>query len=246
MSFWHDLNEAKGMLTIIPTSSLFSSSRCTTKHFPTIGLFLGIVLFIVAQIPILPPDIMAIILVATLTILTGALHIDGFADSFDAMGGGTIKQRHTILKDPRLGTFGLCAIILLLSLKIMLIIFILRHHAYALLIIFPMIGRLSVCFLPWICRPHQKNSLYGILCQNTRFTDLLYAGILPIGIMIGIGFSKGWMMSITIGISATLSIMLAIALSLWQEKRLNGITGDTCGASIETAETLFLLCALLS
>ncbi|MFX4790150.1 adenosylcobinamide-GDP ribazoletransferase, partial [Acinetobacter baumannii] len=51
-------------------------------------------------------------------LITGAFHEDGLADCFDAFGGGWSKEQIlTIMKDSRLGTYGVIGIVGALSLK---------------------------------------------------------------------------------------------------------------------------------
>jgi adenosylcobinamide-GDP ribazoletransferase len=61
----------------------------------------------------------AALAVAAMVIVTGAMAEDAFADAADGLfGGRTIEERLDIMKDSRHGTYGVCAIVLLLALRI--------------------------------------------------------------------------------------------------------------------------------
>ncbi len=82
-------------------------------HFPLVGLVLGAVLALVHRLlwPVGPLADAALVVGVSL-LATGALHEDGLADTSDALGGGSDRQRVLeILKDSRVGTFGACALL---------------------------------------------------------------------------------------------------------------------------------------
>ena len=90
------------------------------RYFPLVGLLvggIGAAVWWLAQLLWLPP--LAVLLSMAATILvTGAFHEDGWADCCDAFGGGWGKEQVLrIMKDSRLGTFGVVGIGLLLALK---------------------------------------------------------------------------------------------------------------------------------
>lgn len=90
------------------------------KYYPLIGLIIGsfnAVIFWLFQY-ILPLDISLILMMAANVLLTGAFHEDGFTDVCDSFGGGYGKDKIlTIMKDSRIGAYGVIGIVLLLFLK---------------------------------------------------------------------------------------------------------------------------------
>jgi adenosylcobinamide-GDP ribazoletransferase len=92
----------------------------SARYFPLIGAVIGAVaaaVFLAAD-GLWPRPIPAILVMAATAALTGALHEDGLADSFDALGGYDRATRLLILKDSRLGTFGVLALLGSLALQI--------------------------------------------------------------------------------------------------------------------------------
>lgn len=94
------------------------------SFFPTVGLIIGILNFIVFFILSLisHPLLSACFVVIFETILTGGLHLDGLADTFD---GFSSKEKDKdkiieIMKKPNIGVFGVISIIFLIILKIVL------------------------------------------------------------------------------------------------------------------------------
>src|SRR4051812_43396461 len=101
-------------LTIIPARSSATSPAEAALFFPLVGALIGAgagVVYLAASYPF-PPSVAAILALSFLLIVTGALHEDGLADVFDAFRAERSPQRiHAILKDSRVGTFGVLALL---------------------------------------------------------------------------------------------------------------------------------------
>src|SRR3954468_15825082 len=90
------------------------------RYFPLVGLLLGLILTLVYGLLILflPSSLVTLLLVIALLVLTGALHFDGFLDSCDGLFGyHSTERRLEIMRDSRVGTFGVAGGICLLALK---------------------------------------------------------------------------------------------------------------------------------
>ena len=89
----------------------------STLYFPIVGLLLGLIVWGIYYLLVdhVSVNVLVFIILAFLTLITGALHEDGFADVFDGFGGGYSKKRILeIMKDSRIGTFGGLALIFLI------------------------------------------------------------------------------------------------------------------------------------
>jgi len=90
------------------------------KYYAAIGLLVGAfnaLIYFLCQL-ILPIDISILISMCASVLLTGAFHEDGFTDVCDSFGGGYGKEKiMTIMKDSRIGAYGVIGVILLLLLK---------------------------------------------------------------------------------------------------------------------------------
>ena len=112
---------AVSFMTIIPITRNHDFKEddlaFSTVYFPLVGLLLGLLswgIFLTIY-PYLPLSVTVFIILAFLTLITGALHEDGLGDTFDGFGGGYTKERILeIMKDSRIGTYGSLALIFLI------------------------------------------------------------------------------------------------------------------------------------
>jgi adenosylcobinamide-GDP ribazoletransferase len=91
-----------------------------TRYFPLIGWIVGLASFVVYWLSaILFNEYIAVMFsMAAGILVTGAFHEDGFADVFDGFGGGWTKEKILdIMKDSRIGAYGVLALILLIFIK---------------------------------------------------------------------------------------------------------------------------------
>jgi adenosylcobinamide-GDP ribazoletransferase len=117
------------MLTRIPVPPRIyhehHSGKGSPKYYSWIGIIIGgvsvVTLLLTANIFSIHISVLLSILATIL--LTGAFHEDGFADVCDGFGGGWTKDKILlIMKDSRLGTFGVLGLIGMLSFKFLVII----------------------------------------------------------------------------------------------------------------------------
>lgn len=96
----------------------------SSRHFPAVGLLVGLLcagVFWLGSL-LFTPLVAAVLSTAFGIKLTGAFHEDGLADSCDGLGGGLTRERTlTIMKDSRLGTYGVLGLVSALLLKISLL-----------------------------------------------------------------------------------------------------------------------------
>jgi adenosylcobinamide-GDP ribazoletransferase len=89
---------------------------------PVVGIAVGLVgagVYALAQALHLPPLPAAVLAVAATLVVTGGLHEDGLADVADGFGGGATRERKLeIMHDSRIGTFGVCALIISFMLRV--------------------------------------------------------------------------------------------------------------------------------
>ena len=96
----------------------------SSRYFPAVGLVVGLLVgtaFALLSVWF-SPLLAALVSTALGVYITGAFHEDGFADICDGLGGGYSKARALeIMKDSRLGTFGVLGLILLVGTKVVLL-----------------------------------------------------------------------------------------------------------------------------
>lgn len=125
---WLLFQVALGTLTRIPvrhqrelnTAVLQDSGRYLPLVGALVGLFCGVVFLLACQwLPVLAASVLCVV---TGLVLTGAFHEDGLADTLDGLlGGYSIEQKLAIMKDSRVGTYGMVGLWAVLTLKVVLI-----------------------------------------------------------------------------------------------------------------------------
>jgi adenosylcobinamide-GDP ribazoletransferase len=227
---------AIGFLTRLPVPARASdgaSASSSLAWYPAVGLLIGGVLWMLSwAMAAVPPLLAAAVLLAVWVGLTGALHLDGLADSADAWVGGLGDRERTlaIMKDPRSGPMGVAALVLVLLLKFAALASLPPHHAA--LWLAPLLGRaaLTAAFFttPYVRSDGLGSALLGA-SRGASVAALLVTGVLC--------FYDG-----RHGLRA-LVVALAV-FACWRMvcmRRLGGMTGDTCGALTELMEVAVLV-----
>lgn len=210
--------------------------------FPWVGALLGVMYWGAwAGLQRLLPPVAAAALLLTLTVwITGGLHLDGLADTADGLAGGRDPQtRLAIMKDSRLGAFGVLSLIVVLLLKFAFILAGAAPGWGSHLMLFPLISRWGMVFLAYLS-PYARPE--GGLGQA------MTAGVSP-GAAAGASLSAAALSFLAAGLPGLLLLAGAGLLvwlgSLYFRTRLGGVTGDVLGATNEALEVLVLGGALL-
>jgi cobalamin 5'-phosphate synthase/cobalamin synthase len=213
-----------------------------TLFFPAVGAGIGLALAGAAHLflLVLPPIVSAVLVVATGTLLTGALHLDGLADTADGLGGGrTREDALRIMRDHAVGAYGAIALVLLLVLRIAALSELLATRAFlAPLVAGAALSRwttLPVAFVLPYARP--EGGLGASVAGQVGRVEVVGGTILAAAVALCVA---GWE-GAAFGAAAVVTSALMAALC---RRRLGGITGDTIGATIELAEVAILLLAV--
>ena len=183
------------------------------------------------------PDLTA----ATLTcvaglMITGALHEDGLADTVDGLfGGQTAERRLEIMKDSRIGTYGACALILAMLLRIEAYLVFLKLSPLPIFLLLAAAGAFSramVVDLMWATRPAKSTGLSVLAGRPTRGSTLF--AIIPSAILV---LYAGLFLRNDSGLFALAAALALTAIMRQTAMRLiGGQTGDICGATQVLAE----------
>jgi len=232
---------ALSFLTIIPSgvtqeldAGAFGKS---TKYFPVVGMIIGLMLALLYFVisPQIPEITVSMILVVALVVITRALHIDAVADTFDGLLGGRDKDSILmIMKDSRVGSFGVVAIVAIVGLKLSLLASVTVEMMIGALIAFPVIGRWSACYA-MVTQPYARagGGLGASFVEGAGRFELIWASV----ITIIIAFVALKLIAIPVLIAALAFTLVYIRLV---KKKIGGMTGDTLGALIEMAEVVAL------
>lgn len=225
-------------------------------YFPVVGAVIGLLLFVgFRAFSWLFSGIDNIYLLATLIlilelIITGGLHMDGFGDTFDGFFSYRSKDRILeIMKDPRLGTNGLLAIVVLVVLKIVAMATLIYYNLAVYLIFMPIVGRLAGVFLTYKTRPARENGMGNMFIGKCSTSALVLASLFTALSAIAIEYLIGFKTYIFIYLYLIGSMVLIFVLSRLliglSYRRIDGITGDLLGCVIEISEVVFLIYILI-
>jgi adenosylcobinamide-GDP ribazoletransferase len=202
--------------------------------YPLVGLLLGVLLGLLAwSLNGAPSMVRATVVLVAWVALTGALHLDGLADSADAWIGGLGDRERTlaIMKDPRCGPAGVVALVLLLLCKFAALAS-LPPVAWPALLLAPLLARTGLTAL-FLTTPYVRGGGLGAaLAEAPRATCVMAVSLAGIACLL-----DGW--------RGLLALVAAGAVfGLWRRasvRRLGGFTGDVAGAVAESIEAVVLL-----
>jgi len=210
------------------------------NYYPLVGLLIGIVLAVAAWALQHAPTLLGAVLLTVLwVVLTGALHLDGLADSADAWVGGLGDKEKTlrIMKDPACGPAGVVAIVSLLLLKVASLHSLIQFNTVIMIFVAPMLARTAVMLLVSFTPYVRSNGLGTALKQYAKPQLHLAIAVLVIVVLLSL-----------IGKNSLFLVMPLLAvivlLRYFFMQRLGGITGDLAGAAVEISELTVLLSLL--
>jgi adenosylcobinamide-GDP ribazoletransferase len=235
-----ELRLAVSFLTIIAAIDRRPASDETVAAsfawFPLVGFLIGVALaaedWILAHV--FAQVIRSVLIVASLVVVTGAVHLDGLADTADALGAGRDRERALdIMRDSRVGTFGASAIFFDLTLKILALSTLAGHRRYAALIVAPMLARWAMLFIVASGLPYLRSSGAGSTLLGGANAGWPARIITVFTLLIAI-LSGG-----TVALAITIAIVLA--MRIFYRRWLGGMTGDLIGACGEIVEIAILV-----
>jgi len=238
---------AQTFLTRIPTPKLSKMSEeeisSSVLYYPVIGLCLGLFLVVVAAllssfVGESAYSVVAAIIVTLWVLITGMLHLDGLADTADGWLGGQGSAEHTlkIMQNPTSGPAGIASIFLILLLKYTAVVTILQSEmSYWSLLLAPIVARgVAIALLTY--SPIAQSHGLAFELKKTVFPEIV--ALILVLIALFVYFTTNFYVILTISI-------LVYAIQHWAIVRLQGLTGDILGLSIEVTEAVFLVLAVL-
>lgn len=242
-------------LTRLPVPVIGSADTkqlaASVRYYPLVGSLIGgfgAAIFCVAHLAL--PGIVAILIaLAACLALTGALHEDGLADTFDGLGAkftetshltdgdGTDDARRTaslaVMRDSRLGTFGALALMLALGMRVATLASLEPLPLCVTLIAGGGLSRLSCIVTMQTSMYARENGIAKPIAQRLTPAGWIVSG----GTGLALLAMLFWTLAATTALCAMLGVVLGHALMrLAVERRLRGYTGDTLGAVQQTSE----------
>ena len=228
-------------ITIIPVgkADTFDPPKMI-PFFPVVGLILGMLMALFDQFAtaLWSRPVASLLDILFLAVLTGAFHLDGLGDAADGLLGQRSKEKTlTIMKDSRLGTMGLVAIVFALALKWAGIAGLDANRAL-LLIIVPAYARSGMLFGMRFLEYGRPDGGTGLDFFKTRLEWTAFWGLAaPVVLSLFLGWTAVWL---------NLSfVALTAVLIRYYKRRVGCITGDMLGAMAEIIESgLFLVISM--
>ena len=246
-------------LTIIPVKEIKDVSEKemggASAFFPLIGFIQG-TLFVISAVlflKVFPRELTNGLLVLVIIITSGGLHLDGLADTFDAIAlRGDREKKLLVMKDSTIGPVGVIAIVLALLLKFLALNSLFHYSLFTFyysLFLMPVFSRWVMVTAIFHGKSARQDGIGKIFIENTKLKELVIATLLVIGC---------WLLVVSFLLSSLFTIHYSLFLvsipvlyifslvSVWFcNKKFGGMTGDTFGAVSEISEILFLIMAVI-
>jgi adenosylcobinamide-GDP ribazoletransferase len=200
----------------------------------TVGLIGGVAYWLLFSLSC-PPVLAALLAVATAVFVTGALHEDGLADMADGFGGGTPEKRLAIMRDARVGTYGVLALILSVGLRVGAIAIMAKPTLVVAALIAAGAASRATAAALMAALPHARGDGLSVAVGRpsggaawlaTVFAVIIGLLVLPVA-------SVFWLL--------VASGLPALVIGNLARNTLGGQTGDVLGASVQVSECASLV-----
>ncbi|HJR31690.1 MAG TPA: adenosylcobinamide-GDP ribazoletransferase [Pseudomonas sp.] len=237
LPFWIALQFLSSLPIRLPGMPAPEALGRSLLFYPLVGLLFGGILWALNWLLLGTPLLLhAALLLSVWVVLSGALHLDGLADSADAwLGGyGDRERTLTIMKDPRSGPIAVVTLVLVLLLKFAALLALIEQQQSVVLIIVPLISRGALLGL-FLTTPYVRPGGLGQALAD-HLPRLAGKQVLAVSAVVCV---------LMAGLSAVWALVLATVMFVWLRqvmmRRLGGTTGDTAGALLELLEVALLV-----
>lgn len=236
-----DLFTAMSILTVFPLNRHTAASdeelARSTLFFPVVGFIIGFLLMAATQwlSPMLPPGPLAAVLLAMSMLLTGGLHLDGLADLCDGLAAGGDRERIlSVMKDSRIGAFGVMGVVIILLFKYSLFHEVIRQGWVRSFLLMGVLSRWAMVLAAFSGRYARAEGTARPFIGRIGWPWFIGSTAITVGF--------AWMMLKGPGLLALLSVVLFVLSFLYYlQWKIGGLTGDALGALNEVIEVLVLL-----
>jgi adenosylcobinamide-GDP ribazoletransferase len=233
------LRAALSFLTVLPVASSETGpgERLGRAYFPAVGAAIGAIAagaFLVAY-ALWTPLVAAAVGVGVLAAVTGALHLDGLADTADGLLGARDRARRLeIMRDPRLGSFAVVAVVTVLVLQVAALAAMSPPRAAAGLVIAGALSRLAaLVVVAWL--PYVRSDGLGTAAADARHRGLdLAVGALTALVVCLLDWRRAAM-------AVVVCALVTLLVGRQARRGIGGATGDVYGATAELTQAATLL-----
>jgi len=211
----------------------------SARYFPLVGQIVGglSALTLLGAAQLWPAWVAALLAIGVGVLITGAFHEDGLADTADGLGGGqTVERRLEIMKDSRVGTYGVLALILPLGLKVAVLASLPPVTAACALLAAHGLGR-AAAVIAMRLTPYAVAGEAGKwkpVPQGVHTGEAAFAVVTSLWPLVLLPWTAG-------AAGLALGALFALALALLAKRLIGGHTGDVLGGVEQLFELGFLL-----
>lgn len=238
------LRDAVVLLTRVPLRGDPGPPASACAWFPVVGAVLGLTVagVLLGTAQVLPVGIAALVAVAAEVLLTGALHLDGLADSADGSAGRDPEARLRIMRDHAVGVYGTTAVVVDLGLRTLALAALAAlpaAEAAALVVVAWTLSRTAL-LAPALLLPYaRREGTAGAVVRELGARHVAAAAGLAVALLAGAVLAGA-------DAGATAAALLAAAVAAagttaWARRHLGGATGDVLGAAAELSGLFALL-----
>jgi adenosylcobinamide-GDP ribazoletransferase len=216
------------------------------RAFPLAGAAVGLLAGLAFAVALglgIPPLVAALLAVAAGLLITGALHEDGLADLADGLGGGTPEEALALMRDSRIGSFGVVALILALALKAAALAAIAAGPGggWAGFLSLLAAGAWSRAIPPALLHALPPARPDGLALRAGTPSRAVVAQAAVAAWLIGL--AALWPVSVLLGLLAlpAASLLAGAGIGWLADRRVGGHTGDVLGAAVVAGEALCLI-----
>jgi adenosylcobinamide-GDP ribazoletransferase len=210
--------------------------------FPLVGVVVGLsaalAFVLLERVLPLPAAVLGAMIVAAF--LTNGLHEDGFADVFDGFGGAWSSERTLeIMRDSRIGVYGVLALIFLVLGKLQLLSALSPGQIWRWLVVAHVAARWSPLALSAWLPPASKEGLGRLVAKRSGALEIIIGTATVVVVLL---LTLSWRAALA---ALLVTGFVTLLSGLYFRRRLRGVTGDCMGAAIQFIEIALYLTAYI-
>ncbi|MFC2032863.1 adenosylcobinamide-GDP ribazoletransferase [Chloroflexota bacterium] len=210
-------------------------------YFPVVGLIIGLVLAGLNWLMglFLPPAMVNVLLIIFLVMMSGGLHLDGFIDTCDGIAGHkAVEVRWEVMRDSRVGSFGVIGVFCLLLLKYASLNTVPEHLMVIALVIMPVVSRWAMVYAVFVYPYARPSGLGKVFKQEARWYWFTMATVITVAVAFIVAEIAGLIIMLGIWI-------VTVVVAFYLKRKFSGLTGDNYGAINQVAEVCVLIIVIL-
>jgi adenosylcobinamide-GDP ribazoletransferase len=230
-----ELLAALRFLTRLPLPAGATPHGFGAGAFPLVGLVLGFAALVVdrlaAPLPAAGRDVLVLTVWAW---MTGAIHYDGLADTFDALGVSGREERLRVMRDGAVGVFAVLAVVLVVGAELAALGELRGSTRAGALLVAPVLGRWAMVATGAQAPSARTDGLGAAFAREVGRGELVVATLAALLLAVAIAGARGGLAWLAVAVEA-------VALRRFATSAFGGVTGDVLGAAGVLAETLSLV-----